>query len=163
MVVSTAPSPVPGISGLISSHMCSWRPCSILLCPPNFPLQLLPQTPSTLGTTLFHLSAAFTFANHHQPSSPCISSSLTITVFCWLTGCLVSNLTNSEVTALSPERGWVPFYTSGIWRGQWKTQESVSNWQMDREASKFKKVPSPEAEKMESPALDAMYILRIYW
>lgn len=29
-------------------------------------------------------------------------------------------------------------------RGQWKTQENVSNWQMNREASKSKKVPRPE-------------------
>lgn len=33
-----------------------------------------------------------------------------------------------------------------ILRGQWKTEENVSSWQMDSEASKSKKVLRPEAK-----------------
>lgn len=33
-----------------------------------------------------------------------------------------------------------------ILRGHWKTRENVSNWLMDREASKAKKVLRPEAK-----------------
>ena len=40
-------------------------------------------------------------------------------------------------------------------RGQWKTQENVSNWQMDREALKSKKVPRPGEEKVGSSDLES--------
>ncbi len=36
------------------------------------------------------------------------------------------------------------------WRGPWKAQENVSNWQVDREASKCTKVPRPEADGITS-------------
>lgn len=59
-----------------------------------------PPTPSTLGSSVFHLSASFTSASHSPPHLvfPDPSQSL------YFSGCLASNPTNSEGTAMCPER-----------------------------------------------------------
>ena len=88
-------------------------PCSVLHAP-HFAFLLAtgssPQGRGTLSVPPASISASCTPANLPQPSSPCVSCSLTTFTCLWLPGRLISNPTHSEGTGMCLETEWVPFH-----------------------------------------------------
>lgn len=106
-VVVSPPPLFPGVSCLVLPPP-SCRACSVLLSPPSFLFTSLlatgsfPATPSALQLSSPWFTSCFLHVCE-SPSHPHPSQSLCSS------GRLVSDPTCSAVTAMCPERGWVPF------------------------------------------------------
>ena len=146
------PSTRPPAEHAVSSSLLQASLFTSLLTTGSFP-----PTPSALSSTHPWFISCFLHIckspSHPHPSQSLCSS-----------GCLASDPTCSAVTAVCPERRWVPFSTSGIRgiSGKLGKMCPPGRWKERPQSPRRYQVLTSKEEKVGSSDLDATYILRIY-